>query len=242
MARGYVNQHQDQYYHYFHSAELPYPDVDDESRWRIDNTFNHRLLRGLLSVKERPSSKKSYFLFFIRRGEGLHIFSFSGDGEIWMPKEWYKVKSYINGKLVYLKEAEQEGNRQAVADAIAAKEWRIDVNMMNTMRYGSRVVTPDFYLELRADTLRSYLPYMGQAQVSTTLAPAIGLNFEEVVLRYQETKPKSKQYVQLYIDARTREDTYHFVIDVYDDGKAFIRVRSLNRDPISFDGTLDTAP
>lgn len=135
-----------------------------------------------------------------------------------------------------------EKGKGSVADAIADRHWRIDITTMNTMRYGSRTVTPDFYLELRADTLRSYLPYLGQAQVSTTLAPAIGLNFEEEVLRYQETKPKSKEYVQLYIDARTREDTYHYVIDVYDDGKAIIRVRSLNRDPISFDGTLDTAP
>lgn len=133
-----------------------------------------------------------------------------------------------------------EKGKGSVADAIAERHWRIDINTMNTMRYGSRTVTPDFYLELRGDTLRSYLPYLGQAQVSTTLAPAIGLNFEEVVMRYWLNKPKSKKYVQLYIDARTREDTYHFVIDVYDDGKAFIRVRSQNRDPISFDGTLST--
>ena len=133
-----------------------------------------------------------------------------------------------------------EKGKGSVAVAIAERHWRIDINTMNTMRYGSRTVTPDFYLELRGDTLRSYLPYLGQAQVSTTLAPAIGLNFEEVVMRYWLNKPKLKKYVQLYIDARTREDTYHFVIDVYDDGKAFIRVRSQNRDPISFDGTLST--
>lgn len=133
-----------------------------------------------------------------------------------------------------------EKGKGRVADAIADRHWRIDINTMNTMRYGSKTVTPDFYLELRGDTLRSYLPYLGQAQVSTTLAPAIGLNFEKVVMRYWLNKPKSKKYVQLYIDARTREDTYHFVIDVYDDGKAFIRVRSQNRDPISFDGTLST--
>ena len=238
LAHDYFNQHQDQNYHYFQSAELPYPDADDESRWRIDNTFNHRLLRGLLSVKERPSSKKSYFLFFIRRGEGLHIFSFSGDGEIWMPKDWYKVKSYINGKIVYLKEAENQVERQEVADAIAAKQWCIDVNTMNTMRYGSRVVTPNFYLELRGDTLHSYLPYMGQARVSPTLSPSIGLNFEETVLKYKESMPKSKKYTQIDIDVKTREDSYHYVIEVKDSGEATIRVRSKNSDPISFDGTM----
>ena len=130
---------------------------------------------------------------------------------------------------------------QAVADAIAAKRWRIDVRMMNTMRYGSRTVSPDFYLELRGDKLHSYLPYLGQARVSPTLSPAIGLNFEEPVLSYKESKPKSKKYTQIDIDVKTREDNYHYVIQLYDSGEATIRVRSLNRDAISFDGTLVTS-
>ena len=110
---------------------------------------------------------------------------------------------------------------------------------MNTMRYGSRMVTPDFYLELKGDTLCSYLPYMGQARVSPTLSPSIGLNFEKPFLKYKESMPKSKKYTQIDIDVRTSEDSYHYVIEIYDSGEANIRVRSLNRDPISFDGTLE---
>jgi len=127
------------------------------------------------------------------------------------------------------------------SDAIAAKQWRIDIRSMNTMRYGSRIVTPDFYLELRGDTLHSYLPYLGQAQVSPMLSPSIGLNFEEPVLKYKESLPKSKKYTQIDIDVRTREDSYHYMIQIYDSGESTIRVRSLNRDPISFDGTMTTS-
>ena len=112
---------------------------------------------------------------------------------------------------------------------------------MNTMRYGSRTMSPDFYLELRGDVLHSYLPYLGQAQVSPTLSPSIGLNFEEPVLSYKTSTPKSKKYTQIDIDVKTREDNYHYVIQLYDSGEATIRVRSLNRDPISFDGTLVTS-
>ena len=50
--------------------------------------------------------------------------------------------------------------------------------------------------------------------------------------------PKSKKYTQIDIDVKTKEDTYHYVIEVKDSGEATIRVRSLNRDPISFDGTM----
>ena len=131
----------------------------------------------------------------------------------------------------------KERRQMAVLGAIDTKRWHIDITTMNTMRYGSRAVTPDFYLELRGDTLHSYLPYLGQAQVSQ-FSPAIGLNFEEPVLHYKESKPKSNKYTQIDIDVKTREDSYHYVIDIYDSGEAIIRVRSLNRDPVSFDGTM----
>jgi hypothetical protein len=50
--------------------------------------------------------------------------------------------------------------------------------------------------------------------------------------------PKSKKYTQIDIDVKTREDSYHYVIEVKDSGEATIRVRSMNSDPISFDGTM----
>ena len=131
----------------------------------------------------------------------------------------------------------KERKQVAVLGAIATKRWHIDITSMNTLRYGSRAVTSDFYLELRGDTLRSYLPYLGDAHMPT-MSPSIGLNFEEPVLTYKESKPK--KFTQIDIDVRTREDSYHYVIEMYDNGQAYIRVRSMNRDPISFDGTLET--
>lgn len=142
-----------------------------------------------------------------------------------------------SAKDKFHKLTKKERKQMAVLGAITKKRWHIDINSMNTMRYGSRMVTSDFYLELRGDTLRSYLPYLGDAHMPT-MSPSIGLNFEEPVLTYKESKPK--KYTQIDIDVRTREDSYHYVIEIYDNGQAYIRVRSMNRDPISFDGTLET--
>lgn len=151
----------------------------------------------------------------------------------------YKKNAANQAKGLYTHTYEREEVK--TSDAIAAKKWRIDIRSMNTMRYGSRMVTPDFYLELRGDTLCSYLPYLGQARVSPMLSPSIGLNFEKPVLSYKESQPKSKKYTQIDIDVRTQEDNYHYVIQFYDSGEAYIRLRSLNRDPISFDGTMTTS-
>jgi hypothetical protein len=156
-----------------------------------------------------------------------------------MPEGWTELRNWSNDQKVRRKLTKKEKRQAAVVGALAAKRWHIDINSMSTMRYGSRTVTSDFYLELRGDTLRSYLPYLGQAHASPTLSPSIGLNFEEPVLTYKESKPKSNKYTQIDIDVKTKEDSYHYVIEIYSNGQAYIRVRSIYRDPISFDGTLE---
>ena len=134
--------------------------------------------------------------------------------------------------------AEQRAKmQQAVIEAVASRQLHIDINSMNTLRYGSKMVSSDFFLELRGDTLCSYLPYFGQAYQSSMESPSIGLNFEMPILRYSESQSKANK-TQLELDVRTLEDTYHYLIDLYDTGEAHIRVRSMNRDPISFDGTI----
>ena len=127
--------------------------------------------------------------------------------------------------------------RTAVAEAIASKQMRIEIRSMNSMRYGSRMVTPDFFLELRGDTLRSYLPYLGQAHQAPMMSPSIGLNFDAPILQYAESQPK-KNLTRLEMAVRTQEDSYLYTIEVFDTGEADIRVRSQNRDPISFEGNV----
>lgn len=135
--------------------------------------------------------------------------------------------------------AERKAQRQeAVNEAVENRQWRIDVVSMNPMRYGARMVSPDFYLELRNDTLRSYLPYLGQVHRAPMSSPSKNLNFEEPVLRYQQTRKKDRLH-QIEIDTRTDEDVYHYWIDLYDSGEATIRVRSNYHDPISFDGNMN---
>lgn len=133
---------------------------------------------------------------------------------------------------------QQERTRQAVAEAIGKRKMHIDIISMHPMRYGSRTVNSQFFLELRGDTLCSYLPYMGQVHQAPMISPSIGLNFEAPILNYNESRPK-KNCTRMELDVKTQEDSYHYSIDVYDTGEADIRVRSQNRDPISFDGRME---
>jgi hypothetical protein len=125
-----------------------------------------------------------------------------------------------------------------VDEAVAKRFWHIDVTSMNAMRYGSRTVTPDFFLELRGDTLRSYLPYLGQAYQSPMISPSQGLNFEAPVKDYK-LSPKKGSKSEMEISVKTQEDSYVYRVTLHDNGQAYIQVRPQHRDPISFDGNLE---
>ena len=127
--------------------------------------------------------------------------------------------------------------KKAVAEAVAKRRMHIDIMSMNTMRYGARTVTSDFFLELHGDSLRSYLPYLGQAYQAPMMSPGQGLDFDEPVLNIKESRPKAG-LSQLDIDVRTREDRYQYSIELYETGRAYIHVQSQHRDPISFDGEM----
>lgn len=131
----------------------------------------------------------------------------------------------------------REQVRGAVAEAVENQQIHVAISWMNTLRYGAKSVTPDFYLELKGDTLNSYLPYMGQAYRPTMPSQSEGLNFEVPVQQVRKSHPKNNRW-QLEILARTNEDNYKYVVEIYDTGKATIHVSSTSRDPISFDGEL----
>lgn len=129
----------------------------------------------------------------------------------------------------------REQTRTAITEAVSKRRLHIDVSWMNTLKFGSKMVSSDFFLELRGDTLQSYLPYMGQAYQATMTTPSQGLNFVVRTKGIHESRPK-KNFTQLEMEARTDEDNYRYIIEIYDTGKANIRVHSIHRDPVSFEG------
>ncbi len=127
--------------------------------------------------------------------------------------------------------------QMAVWEALANRHLRINVRQMHPTRYSSRTLSYGFFLELKGDKLESYLPYMGQVYQASAISNE-GLNFEAPIISYRETRPK-KNLTRIELEVRTKEDFYHYLLEIYDNGTAYIRVRGQNRDSISFDGDCD---
>ena len=87
LAHNYVNNHPEQRYNYLYYASNP-------------NLYE---LHNILCSEALGGQEDFYYLGYYRNDEGLHILSVTTKGELWIPKEWTKIKRWVNEKKTYRK-------------------------------------------------------------------------------------------------------------------------------------------
>ena len=108
---------------------------------------------------------------------------------------------------------------------------------MYPLRGQARMVSFGYSVEVRNDSLFSYLPYFGRAY-SVPYGGGKGLNFSAPIKSYQEREIK-QGVRRIEIGVANEEDTYLYSIEVFDSGNASVDVQSRLRDHISYTGEMD---
>ena len=85
LAHSYVDSHPEQYYTYTFSSDFRYGNLRD-------------MVRG-----QDIKGDASYDLKALADDAGFYILSINTKGELWIPRDWSRLKSYVNGKMEYLK-------------------------------------------------------------------------------------------------------------------------------------------
>ncbi|MDR1763987.1 MAG: DUF4251 domain-containing protein [Dysgonamonadaceae bacterium] len=130
--------------------------------------------------------------------------------------------------------AEQAAN---IRQKIESQHYRVNVDYVIPAQGNARPLTSLYSVEIKGDTLVSYLPYFGVAY-NIPYGGGKGLNFEAQTLDYS-LQDNEKGTIQISFQAISEQDKYQYFIEVYDNGKAFVRVNSINRQSISFYGEID---
>ena len=130
--------------------------------------------------------------------------------------------------------------KKKVTTALMERNYKIAVDRMYMMRGGSKSVSYGYSVEVRNDSLISYLPYFGRAY-SVPYGGGKGLNFAERIGSYKEFQEKNGKW-HIEIGLRNEEDTYLYTIEVFDNGKSSIDVQSRQRDRISYSGDMVVFP
>lgn len=134
------------------------------------------------------------------------------------------------------KEKKQQ-KEQAVREAIDAQKYKIDVDRVTPMKGGSRYLSSNYSLEIKNDSIYSYLPYFGVAY-TIPYGGGKGLNFNAPLSEYT-TEYSKKGNAQVILKTRNEEDNYIYNITIYPDGTSSIQITPTNRQSISFSGKMD---
>lgn len=136
--------------------------------------------------------------------------------------------------------SKEEGRRviaRTVADKIANRDFTVNIETMTPMRGRLIHLNSDWTFEVHGDTAVSYLPFFGRAY-SVPYGGGKGLNFSSTVDYYEESHPEAG-VLRVTIGLHSDDDALRYILDVYENGQAFLDVYSRNRDAVRYSGTLD---
>ena len=135
-----------------------------------------------------------------------------------------------------IKQKEKEFVAQNIINALDKREYSIDITRMYPRRIGMINVNGGYSLEVRNDSVFSYLPYFGVAY-NVPYGGGNGLNFVSPILYYEDGYLEKGLYC-VEIDVDLNNDYIRYHIEVYDNGNTTIYVESRNRESISYDGNF----
>ena len=136
------------------------------------------------------------------------------------------------------KKEKKEQKKEAVRQLIVSENYKIDVNTAMPMRGRNITLSSPYSLEIRNDSVFSYLPYYGRAY-SVPYGGGSGLIFNAPLKEYTMDLDKKGNAV-IKFSARSPEDFFEFSSKVFSNGTASIDVIMQNRQSISYRGELDT--
>ncbi len=134
------------------------------------------------------------------------------------------------------REAEKAKRAKYVAQVLKKRQYKIDVKTIYPRGSGSISATSNWSLEVKGDTLVSYLPYMGVAH-SAPFGSNQGLNFTAPIKSYKDSGFKNGKHTIL-LTASSDDDTYDYRLEVMDNGSASIDVTPRRKDGISYSGDI----
>ena len=133
--------------------------------------------------------------------------------------------------------AQTKKEKKDVRELVLSEKYKIDVDRAIPARGRSVSLTSPYSIEIRNDSVISYLPYYGRAY-SIPYGGGEGLNFKVPISDYKIEWDK-KGTAKVRFIARSTEDRFSFNIDIFSNGSSSIFVNMQNRQSISFQGDLD---
>jgi hypothetical protein len=123
-----------------------------------------------------------------------------------------------------------------VAERVASGHYIVDAEVMTPVRGRPRTLNYPWNVEVAGDTVRSYLPYVGEAY-TPIMGRQTGLDFEAPIRDYSVVQGR-RGSVEVSFWTQTDEDRYDYRITIWPGGGAYLRVGPDRKSAVMFDGRV----
>ena len=134
-------------------------------------------------------------------------------------------------------ESDQSPKALVVREMIESKNYVINCDHMYPMRGQSKYITNDYSIELKGDTVRSYLPYFGVAH-SASYGGKNVLDFKKVCTDYSYKEGKKGSWIVSFT-VENENETLKYQLTIYPNGTVRVFIQPMRRDSVSYSGEIE---
>jgi len=131
----------------------------------------------------------------------------------------------------------QEKDAAATQQLVESKNYIFKAESVNPPRGRFRQLTSEYDLVVNSDTVSAFLPYFGRAYTAPINSSEGGIKFSSSDFEYTVEKKKKNSW-QVFIKPKDVSDTQELYLTIFDNKKATLRVNSVNRESILFNGYI----
>lgn len=131
----------------------------------------------------------------------------------------------------------QEKKEIATQQIVESKNYIFKAESVNPARSRVRYLTSDYDLVVTGDTVTAFLPYFGRAYSAPIDPSEGGIKFTSADFGYTVEKKKKRSW-EILIRPKDALDVQELYLTIFDNNKASLRVNSVNRESISFNGYI----
>jgi hypothetical protein len=132
-----------------------------------------------------------------------------------------------------------------IKNIVEAQNYVFKANYVSPVRGISRALTSDYDLTVSKDTVTAFLPYFGRAYTAPYNPTEGGIKFTNTHFSYNSKAGKKDGWTVIIKPTGKDKnisdwrDVQTLTLSISSEGYASLQVISSNRDPISFNGTIE---
>lgn len=133
---------------------------------------------------------------------------------------------------------QKEENKKLILKIVESNNFKFIAQQAIPLRMSPQQLTSEYSLIVSPDSINCYLPYFGVATQIPYGSTDMGIQFITTKFSYNK-KPKSDGNYEIVIIPNETDKATKLYLQITENGFASLNVLSRNRDPITFNGSIE---